>query len=246
MKVRAFGLDLAWKDRNATGAVVVDEGGRVLSERLLLSDDDIVTWVLDHVVGDATTAIAIDGPLIVPNPTGRRSCESELSAEYAARKAATHSSNRTLFSRWYGRVRGEDLVERFAAHGFELLARQAGIIEVYPHPALIELFGLAERHRYKAKRGFRVADRRIGLQELDTMLASLGSADPPLLAPPLVIDNSVRGRALKDAEDLLDARLCAWLALLWVEKGPDGFTIYGDRESGHIAVPRGPALSRRS
>lgn len=53
MVVRAFGLDLAWKDRNATGAVVADEHGHALVEQLLFSDDDMVTWVAEHIVPDA-------------------------------------------------------------------------------------------------------------------------------------------------------------------------------------------------
>jgi predicted RNase H-like nuclease len=237
MVKRAFGLDLAWTDGNRTGACVLDESGRVIDERLLLSDDEIVAWVGEHLPAGAAAVITVDGPLRVPNDSGRRRCESELSSVYASRKAATHSSNRGLFERMYGRVRGEDLVERFAAMGFRLLEGHRPIIEVYPHPALIEVFGLPERLRYKSKRGFRVADRRQGLAVLQRLLATLADVEPPLQADLMTIDGNVRGRALKDVEDLLDARLCAWLALLWATHGSEAFAVYGDRESGHIAVP---------
>lgn len=160
---------------------------------------------------------------------------------YASRKASTHSSNRTLFERLHGRVRGEALAARFAALGFEALGDGArAILEVYPHPALIEVFGLPERLRYKAKRGFRVADRRLGLRELDRLLTGLADADPPLCAEPMAIDDTVRGRGLKGVEDQLDARLCAWMALLWATRGREAFRVFGSEADGHIVVPLRP------
>ena len=109
------------------------------------------------------------------------------------------------------------------------------MLEVFPHPALIEMFDLDERLAYKKGR---VDERRAGLRDLDRLLGTLGDADPPAHFTSLNIGDGVRGRSLKGIEDLLDARVCAWVALRWHQQGPDGVRIFGDAESGHIAVPR--------
>ncbi len=179
--------------------------------------------------------MAVDAPLAVPNHAGRRLCESDLHRVYGARKAGPHSSNRTHLIGVNGRIRGEDLTMALASHGFgdPWSGAERTLLEVYPHPALIEAFGLSERLPYKKGR---VAERRAGLQRLDRLVHRLEGADPPLRTDPLGIDDTVRGRALKSAEDLLDARICAWIAAVWNRHGRDGVELYGGPE-GHIAVP---------
>ncbi len=238
MDLRAVGLDLAWSDRHGTGACVLDGDGRVVDERILGDDDHIVGWV-ESQVGDGPAVIAVDAPLRVPNRVGRRRCESDLTRMYGGRGAGTHPSNRTLFVRRFGRIRGEDLAARFGRFGFAdpWAADDRTLLEVYPHPGLIEVFGLDRRLPYKQK-GRRVAAWRAGLETLAALLGSLADADPPLVAAPIRLDATVRGRNLKQVEDLLDARFCAWTALLWATKGPAAFRLFGDPDGGHIAVPR--------
>ncbi len=235
---RALGLDLAWSDGAPTGACVLDQHGILLDEAALGDDDEIVAWVR-HWAGTGRAVVAVDAPLLVPNRTGRRPCEAALSADYGPRHAGAHPSNRDLFLRRFGRIRGEDLVRRLTRLGFggpwDHGART--LVEVYPHPGLIEVFGLDRRLPYKKKRR-RVAAWRAGLARLADLLDTLRDADPPLVAPPPRIDTTVRGRELKRLEDLLDARFCAWTALLWADRGPAAFLVYGDADTGHIAVPR--------
>ncbi len=240
MGLRAVGLDLAWSDGHGTGACVLDEAGVMLADGILGGDDEVVGWV-ERWAGSVPAVVAVDAPLQVPNPTGRRPCEAEVTATYGGRHAGTHPSNRTLFLRRFGRIRGEDLAARFSRLGFggPWEEGERTVLEVYPHPGLIEVFGLDERLAYKKKRR-RVAAWREGLATLAGLLATLADADPPLVAPPMRIDETVRGRALKDAEDRLDARFCAWTALLWARRGPAAFHLFGDPATGHIAVPRAP------
>ncbi len=239
--VRLFGIDLAWSDRHATGGCVIDVEGRLVDERLLGDDDAIISWIARHLEGPAV--VAIDGPLHVPNSTGRRPAESEITAVYGGRKAGAHSSNRSLFLDRFGRVRGEDLARRLAPLGFDdpWSAGDRNLLEVYPHPALIETFALPERLRYKAKRGMRVPDRRDGLRRLSSLLDSLRTADPPLAVEAMPVPDTLRGRRLKDVEDLLDARLCAWIAGVWWRYGEGRVRLFGDRTTGHIAVPQARA-----
>ncbi len=228
-KASAVGLDLAWSARNPTGACALDAAGHVIAEGWLGSDDDILAW-LAAVDGGGPLVVAIDAPLHVPNETGRRPCESAVSRAYGGRKAGPHSSNRGLPRT----LRGEALLARLPGCGGPWSGSERTVLEVYPHPALIEVFGLAERLPYK--KGTPAA-RRDGLRRLAGMVASLRHADPPLLAPPLAIGDGMRGATLKAAEDLLDARFCAWVAALWRDRGAQAFTVYGDPGTGHIAVP---------
>ncbi len=234
----AFGIDLAWSTRHPSGVCALDPAGRVVAEGWLGGDDEIVAWIADHLVPGPAVA-AIDAPLHVPNEDGRRPCENEVARVYGGRRAGPHSSNRSLFLRVHGRVRGEDLAGRLAELGFgdPWSGAERTLVEVYPHPGLIEVFGLQARLAYKAKRGRSVADRRAGLRRLAELVASLADAEPQLLAPRLEIGDGLRGAGLKAAEDLLDARFCAWVAARWRAAGADGFTVYGDEAGGHIAVP---------
>ena len=202
-------------------------------------DRDIVTWVERH--AGARCAVAIDAPTRVPNETGRRDCEGEVSSVYGGRHAGPHPSNRTLHLRAFGVIGGEEIATALGQQGFggPWDGRDRTLLEVFPHPAIVEMFGLGERLAYK--RG-RVADRRSGLRRLEALLVTLRHADPPLVGERVPIDADLAGRQLKAIEDRLDARICAWVALAWIRHGSDSVRLFGDAEGGHIAVPigRGP------
>ena len=234
-----FGIDLAWSEPNLSGACALDEEGHIVDEQLLGSDDEIVAWVVDR--AGASAVVAIDAPLLVRNDRGRRACEAELAAEYSSRKAGPHPSNRSLFTRRNGRIRGEDLSGRLAELGFVDPWSQGSrtLLEVYPHPALVEAFGLHERLLYKAKKGVRPDGRRTGLRNLSRLLDALDGADPALRGERVAVPESARGRELKAIEDRLDARVCAWIGAVWARHGRNRIRLFGSATDGHIAVPSG-------
>jgi len=236
---RCFGIDLAWSDRNPSGVCAIDDDGWILDERELGSDDDIVGWVAERLDGPAV--LGVDAPLLVPNPTGRRPAEAAVARAYGGRKAGPHPANRSLFLSRYGRIRGEDLAARFATLDFAdpWSDGERTLLEVYPHPTLIEAFGLQERLLYKAKRGVSVDGRRVGLRNLARLLEELAGADPPLRGPALDIPDAARGRRLKSIEDRLDARLCAWIAAVWNREGERRVRLFGTEAEGHVAIPFG-------
>src|SRR5215213_7158895 len=91
-----IGIDLAWSRNNASGAAIVrgTAGGGELTDVVLLgSDDEIVSYI-----GAAACAgpaiVAVDAPLVVPNPTGRRPGEQELGTIFAKHQAGAHPANR--------------------------------------------------------------------------------------------------------------------------------------------------------
>ena len=230
---RAFGLDLAWADHNPSGVCVLDGTGLVVDEQSLTSDDEIIEWIEDHLGGPAV--VAADIPLQVPNPEGTRRCDRHVASDYGARKAGPHPANRSLFLARHGRVRGEELATRLGALGFDhpWAGGDRTLLEVYPHPGLVDVFGLPERHLYKKGT---LAQRRLGLRRLRRLLAGLEEAHPALLGPPITISTTAGGRELKSIEDRLDARFCAWTAALWHVR-PGAVRLYGDPAGGHIAVP---------
>lgn len=239
MDATYLGIDLAWSDANPSGCCALDGDGTLRDERLLRGDEEIVQWIERFTTPQ--TVLAVDAPLLVPNETGRRRAEVEVQRDFGGRNAGPHPTNRANLIRACGRIRGEDLAKVLYERGFTGPWDDGPptVIDVFPHPAIVEIFGLSERHVYKAKPGITVARRREGLRRLDAMLGLLAAADPPLHAPPIGLENDARGRRLKEVEDLLDARLCAWIAAAWDTHGESRIRLYGDRETGHIAVPIG-------
>jgi predicted RNase H-like nuclease len=69
-EMRFIGLDLAWAGKHPSGLAALDEGGSVVGESLGTSDDEIAAFIGEHDHGGAV--LAIDAPLVVDNPTGRR------------------------------------------------------------------------------------------------------------------------------------------------------------------------------
>jgi predicted RNase H-like nuclease len=239
--MRFIGVDLAWGERNPSGLAVLDEHGKVVAEALATSDPDIAAFVSEHDAGGAV--LALDAPLVVRNLTGCRPCEIELQRRYGRVGAGPYPSNLTLLG---GRVRAMELVERLPRRYATVprdprRGRGWWAVEVFPHPALVELGALERALRYKKGR---VALRRVGLRALHEVLAGLETATPPLrlaadgrLQDALSRLDSLRGRARKGFEDLADAHVCAYVALWWWWHGRSSTLVAGDDQSGAILVP---------
>ena len=241
--MRFVGVDLAWGSGGRTGLCLVD-GGKVVNSALLQSDDDIVAWLSPH-IGEGCL-VAIDAPLIVSNQTGRRPCEQVLSRCFGAYHAAAHSSNLGLPS-FAGGVRGDRLARRLAlsidpAFAPGTVVRRA--IEVYPHPALVELFELDTSLKYKAKPDRSLETRQCAFAALLDYLESLVGADPaldvsasprwPALRAGIASDS---GAALDRVEDELDAYVCAYVALYYWTHGLGRNRVVGDLDTGYIVTP---------
>lgn len=141
----------------------------------------------------------------------------------------------------------EGLRTSFEAEGFSLCTSDLllpGLLEVYPHPALVELAGAPERLPYKQGktraywRDLTPPERKVRLFEewaaivdlLDREVAGVSSA---LRLP----DPGASGWALKAFEDCLDAVVCAWVGACALEGRAVPF---GDYEAA-IWIPRAGA-----
>ncbi|MBC7098697.1 DUF429 domain-containing protein [Candidatus Bipolaricaulota bacterium] len=239
------GLDLAWSARNPSGLVVLEraKGGWFPSHwSAELGDDLEIVEFIAEAVGAGPALIAIDAPLIVPNETGSRPCDRELSRVYRKREGGALPVSRTGLG---GVVRGEVLVEKLSELGFELTAQvEKGaavrqVVEVFPHPAMVELFGLERTLKYKAKKGRPLEFRLKEFSQYVELLRSLKRWQPALAAGALLPKalHGLRGRALKALEDLLDACFCAYIGLWLWHWGPQGYRVFGSKQAGFIVVP---------
>ncbi|MGD9840161.1 MAG: DUF429 domain-containing protein [Candidatus Bipolaricaulis sp.] len=248
--MRFVGVDLAWSPRNASGAVVLDWDGTTgrprVWESALGGDAEVLSFIAQG-VGEESALVAIDAPLVVPNEGGMRPCDRTLSQRYRQSEAGAYPANR---ARLGPEVRGEILVARLGGLGFAhapAVRRQAAtrqVVEVYPHPGMVELFGLEKTLKYKARRDRPSAVRWEELERLKGLLASLARGEPAMEADRLLAGITVRGlrgRELKRVEDLFDALFCAHIALhLWYW-GETGYRCFGDLNTGYILVPIQPA-----
>jgi len=248
MKTTFIGIDLAWSvDRNHTGIVVLRGDGQgarfVASATGVTSLAGIVKFVREH--ASLATVVAVDAPLVVTNATGFRECERKLGKEFGRFDAACHSNNLTRTPKPAGMQLVAALVPLGFRHDFDIAtARQRTgrwLFEVYPHPAMVTLFGLKRIIKYKKGP---VAQKRRGLRQLQRHLRLLTDSSRGLL-PSRELDvllaqevGELRGQALKRYEDTLDALFCGYLAWHCWRWGAERNDQFGDLEHGYIVVPR--------
>lgn len=236
MRQGFVGIDLAWGSKARTGLAVVDDEGRLVESGAVRTDDEIDAWLRAH-VGEVVVA-AVDAPLIVPNETGQRRCETEISRAFWRHKIGAHSSNRGRVE--FNPPRAATLAERF---GWSVDPAGNGAvgapvcIEVYPHPAMVGLFGIPERIAYKSGPGR--AAGFIQLIEHFPSIAELRLSESPRWVELSRIVADPRPGDLTRIEDELDAILCAHLAWLWHHR-PEGLKVYGSLEDGYIIAPPAP------
>lgn len=236
-----LGIDLAWGRRARTGLAALDATGRLVASGSVVTDDEIAAFVAEHAGGEVVAAI--DAPVIVPNATGRRDCEALVSREFGRYNAGAYPSNRS--QPYFDPPRAQTLAERFGWTTDPAVAPFAGssvAIEVYPHPAMVILFGLGTVLPYKAKPG----------RDVDSLLAAfavlldhleLVCEEPLRLSESArwavlrrVAATATRKSQLKRIEDEIDAILCAYLAWLWGRRDAR-MRVLGDLAGGYIVVP---------
>ena len=172
----------------------------------------------EKLYGQPVDLVAIDIPLAHGPITGRRVSDDAVSKAYGARKCGTHSP-----SAWRPGKVSDDIKAGFDQAGYPLLTTSIttpGLIEVYPHPALLHLTKATERLPYKLSRirGYwpatAAAERKALLLKQWTRIvalldAQIGGVAEALPLPP--VDSP--GAELKGYEDMLDAVVCAWVAI---------------------------------
>lgn len=237
------GVDLAWQGEKNPSAIAY---GNLEGTALTVTKVDPAIYGIDAVLNKLLgvpdlQGIAIDAPLIINNANGQRLCETGIGREYGSRHASCHTSNTKL----YPDARSVYLSNKLQARGFNHLIGNRWQIECYPHPAIIEIFGLSERLKYKKGK---VADKKAGQKELASLIRALkGSSSLSMVMDEGVIKclydayiDSLVGQGLKSNEDALDSIICLYIAGLYSGKR-DG-RVFGDADDGYIWVPQGGCI----
>lgn len=204
--------------------------------------------------GRTPDLVAIDMPLSRGQILGRRVSDIKVSKRYGARKCATHSPSAQRPGLISDKLRME-----FEACGYSLrtafggsarAVETPGLIEVYPHPALVELTGAAERLPYKLSKigkywrtepGLTPPQRRERLfTQWRLIAAALEERIEGVSRHLPEIAEGASGLELKAHEDALDAIVCAWVGVCALEGVADAF---GDADSA-IWIPSGNADGR--
>ena len=187
--------------------------------------------------------IAIDMPMSRRPVAGRRLADRLVSERYGARAAATHSPGTDRPGAISDKLRAE-----FEAEGYALCTAPPaqGLIEVYPHPALIEFLKAERRLEYKAGKtgvywpALSLDERHLNLRAVwarivEALERRIGGVAERLPRP----DPQVRGWRLKAYEDKLDAVVCAAVAIACLDRQA---VAHGDQDAAiwvpapHVAV----------
>ena len=230
-----LGLDLGWTT-GSTGAACVDETGALVEVTRVRTDDEIAAWVRRQ--PGRPPVVGVDAPLVVPNETGMRRPERLMASTFGRYGASAHVSNRAKFG---GDPRAKRLADAF---GWTVdpeapVGERTVCLEVYPHPAMVGLFGLGYRLDYKS--GDR-ARRTPGFAALVGHLEAIAELQVTRLPRWTELRRIVADPAPGDLdriEDELDAVLCAHLAWLWQHR-PHALQVYGSLEEGYIVAPPPP------
>lgn len=200
--------------------------------RLLASSQKLCGQVVD--------LVAIDMPLAHGPIRGRRVSDDAVSKAYGGRKCGTHSPT----ARRPGTV-SDAIKAGFDLAGYPLLATAItapGLLEVYPHPALVHLAKAPERLPYKLSRirsywpACPVAERRALLIKEWSRIVALLDAWIGGVAKALPLPSAeASGAELKAYENMLDAVVCAWVAICALQGNA---TPFGDHHSA-IWIPDG-------
>jgi len=238
--VKLAGVDLAWQSKKNPTAIAV---GILKDSHLNITEIHQGLFSIESVIdclgalGDLK-GVAIDAPLVIKNQSGQRLCERELGREYSSRHASCHTSNLKL----YPQADSVRLSNHLFNAGFQHLGEVTTKwqIECYPHPAIIEIFELSERLKYKKGK---VAAKREGQKVLASLIKSLATSRDLALHIPQeiqpIVENqridSLKGKALKHNEDVLDSILCLYVAALYQQSHQH--LVFGDTSEGYIYVP---------
>lgn len=242
-----IGIDLAWSDRNKSG-VCHARDGRVICSDLLQTDDQVLEWLRPRTEG-RDVCIAVDAPLRVENPSGQRACERLISQCFGCYEAGCHSVNASqpLFK---DGGRGKRLLGELGINITPEKGKRFAI-EVYPHPALVALFDLELSLKYKRKHA--LGKRQAAFKELIDCLESLGTSGDPTfsaasaprwthLCNAVTSDSPAR---LNEAEDELDAFVCAYVAYYYCANSSDRWCIATGPDRGFIVTPVNEVTARR-
>ena len=241
--MKFVGIDFGWSS-GASGLCCLvwqDNQLEILDLTTVLEVDRILAWIDGWVDSTSSALVAVDAPTIINNLTGMRLAD-KLTHKYFGRyHAGCYPANLNLKFAHRTVGLGKSLTTRNFQHAPTIKPKQLGRyqIEVFPHPATINLFSLEKILKYKKGR---LGDRQQELIKLRNYIVRvLPQLEPALSQKSLAlipaIARKLTGKELKAIEDMLDSLICAYVAAHWWYWGEAKNLVLGDLDSGYIVIP---------
>jgi predicted RNase H-like nuclease len=240
-----LGIDAAWTEHQPSGLALLQgqgEGWRSLAVApsyesfLALAEGTPVDWsarpqgsppamaellrAAEHLAGQPMDCIAIDMPLSTEKINGRRAADREVSRLFGSRGCSVHSPNAERPGSIANKIRPDLQNLSYPLHTTGDRPGPGGVIEVYPHVALLALLQVDYRVPYKVSRsqrywpGLPVPERiRRLLENFKVIRDALSQRIEAITLPLPEPDQVTSMAALKTLEDSLDALVCAWVAI---------------------------------
>ena len=177
-------------------------------------------------------------PMALVAITSRRASDQAVSRQYGGRGSGTHTPSAVRPG-----LISDAVSAAFTSEGYPLLVDRVtcpGLMEVYPHPALIELSSAPRRLPYKIQKtgkywpGLSVTQKRENL--LAVWAEIVGALDARISGVAAMLPLPTIGAStatMKSFEDMLDAVVCAWVGMCALDGRA---TPFGDMESA-IWIP---------
>lgn len=198
-------------------------------------------------VGSIPDLVAIDMPMALQPITGRRASDEAISRAYGAKWCAAHSPSASRPGLISDRLR-----EGFTEAGYPLCIHEIatpGLIEVYPHPALVELCAEPKRLPYKVGK-MRSYWPNAKPEHRRTLLSgewsSIGTVLEPYLrgAEAYCSAFELSPKQLKAQEDMIDAIICCICAIRALDGGAK--PLLGDGRSAIWVPMADPVIQSRT
>lgn len=169
--------------------------------------------------------VTIDMPIATSSIKARRVADNVISRKFGHRGCSTHTPSSTRPG-----PLGASLSTAFCSEGFQIATEKTSgslayhLLEVYPHPALLALLGRAYRVPYKVGKTRRYWPTLTLEERIDALLLEFSAIHAALvkvfgsIGLPLPLAASVLTlSALKRYEDALDALVCAWVGVCYMQ-----------------------------
>ena len=247
-------IDAAWKKKNPSGVAIAvkrDDGWHLIglypSYQDFLGQPELKDQIpsasallpkAEALANAPVQLLSVDMPLSYQPIVERRVSDNAVSKEYGSRGAGTHSPS----AERPGKI-SDNLREEFQSCGYPLITQAIelpGLVEVYPHPALIELTGASYRLEYKEGKISKYwpelpcDEREAKLHEVWNHIKDHLEAEISSVKKFLPDASTLENKEHKAFEDMLDAIVCAWVAIEALEERALPF---GDEDSS-IWIPR--------
>lgn len=197
-----IGIDLAWTPGRHSGIAIINQQGQLKAYHY----PNNVHAIIEIIQTYPNSIIGVDAPLIITNPQGHRPNERLFLKCFARYGLGVHAANTSLFAKRFPGYTGFTLYALLQKFGYDF--NHNNLYEVYPHATILVNFNHNKVLRYKANT--RKTHRIAAFEYLQNSLSEALTIDATFLSDPYTL----KGKALKEYEDFLDALVCAY-TLLW-------------------------------